>query len=109
MGNRLAAVFVVGAVTVLGACKDDPLPYTGGPDIDAAPVVDGPPGLCGTGTLGYLEVCDTNGANQCGSCACTSFGHEAVCTKPCTAATAATDCPAPSLGCSSGGFCRPSM
>ena len=69
-----------------------------------APVntIDAPANLCMGGTVAYLGACTD--AAQCGSCTCQAFGHGSICTVTCDGPE---DCPAPSAGCSSGGYCRP--
>lgn len=58
------------------------------------------------GKLSLFSPCTTN--EECDSGLCFEFGMgQRICTKPCTAATAATDCPAPSPGCNNKGVCRP--
>lgn len=92
----LRLVVLVGFVS-LASCKDDPKLT-----VDAAETPNDAPDACMGGTLGYLEACTSS--TECGSCTCQNFGH----TMRCTIACAPTDtCPAPSGGCSTGGFCRP--
>jgi hypothetical protein len=97
-------ILVTFAVALSG-CKDQPLkPMPDAPDMNMidASTIDTPPGLCAGGTVAYLAICtDTS---QCGTCTCETFGHDKRCTKTCTGPS---DCPAPSAGCSTAGFCRP--
>lgn len=59
-----------------------------------------------TGKRPLFAPCTTN--DECESGLCFELGMgQRICTKPCTAATAATDCPAPSPGCNNKGVCRP--
>jgi hypothetical protein len=62
------------------------------------------------GTLGFMDTCTQPGTP--GDCApglqCHNFSDHGVhCTHPCTKATAATDCPAPSTGCGGILLCKP--
>ena len=63
------------------------------------------------GGIAYLQECSTVGTP--GDCAagltCKLFNgkQKNFCTKACTTATAATDCPAPAKGCGGDKFCSP--
>jgi hypothetical protein len=62
-------------------------------------------GAAGAKLLG--DLCTVNG--DCQSALCEQFAMGTVhrCTKPCTVATQATDCPAPSDGtCTNNGYCK---
>lgn len=86
-----------GIVGVVAACgSEDPPPVT----------TDGGSSTV-TGTLGFLEPCTENA--QCMSNLCYRYNMANVgmrCSKTCTPATAATDCPAPSSGCNGMGVCK---
>src|SRR5438874_1193269 len=59
------------------------------------------------GTAAFGATCTVNG--DCQSLLCEPFVMGTVhrCTKPCTVATQATDCPAPSAGtCTNNGYCK---
>ena len=59
------------------------------------------------GTKAFGDLCTVNG--DCQSLLCEQFAMGTVhrCTKPCTVATEATDCPAPSaLTCTNNGYCK---
>ena len=59
------------------------------------------------GTAAFGASCTVNG--DCQSLLCEPFVMGSVhrCTKPCTVATEATDCPAPSAGtCTPNGYCK---
>ena len=60
-----------------------------------------------TGSTAFLEPCSTN--TDCISGLCFTYNEAAIgkrCSKTCMAATAATDCPAPSAGCNGMGVCK---
>jgi hypothetical protein len=70
------------------------------PDSAAPPAGDG-----GSGAFG--DTCTQN--SDCQSMMCEPFRQQSImlCTKACTTATQATDCPAPSAGtCTPKGYCR---
>ena len=77
------------------------LSTTDGPiaDLGGAPSADG-------GKLPFLSQCSSN--NQCEGGVCGNFPAKGAmfCSRPCTVATAAADCPAPSPGCNNMGICR---
>lgn len=59
------------------------------------------------GTAAFGATCTVNG--DCQSLLCEQFVMGTIhrCTKPCTVATQATDCPAPSDGtCTNNGYCK---
>jgi hypothetical protein len=58
-------------------------------------------------TRGFLEPCATNEECVTGLCAGVPGQSRMVCSKPCTAGTAAADCPPPSVGCNAQGRCAP--
>lgn len=73
---------------------------------DAARADAAPDALVDAGKRALFASCTTN--EECESGLCFEFGMgQRICTKPCTAATAATDCPLPSPGCNNKGVCRP--
>jgi hypothetical protein len=90
-----------GGTTDSGTGSDTSTPGDGG-KADTGPTGDG-------GGLGFLQMCTTLG--KPGDCAagleCKAFSGKGknYCTRACTTATAATDCPAPSKGCGGNGFC----
>ena len=63
---------------------------------------------CGdAGTKAFGAACATD--CECSSSMCRPFqmGATHLCTKPCTVATQATDCPTPSTGtCTNNGYCK---
>lgn len=67
-------------------------------------------GVMPTGTKAFGDTCTTDGpTGDCMSGLCKPFAMGTVqrCTKPCTVATEATDCPAPSAGtCTNNGYCK---
>jgi len=53
----------------------------------------------------FLAACGAN--DECETGLCQTFPAKGMfCSKPCTAATAAVDCPAPSPGCNNNGVCK---
>jgi hypothetical protein len=78
---------------------------------DTGAATDTGSGGDGGGAIAYLQECKTVGTP--GDCApgltCKLFAgkQKNFCTKPCTKATAATDCPAPAKGCGGDNFCSP--
>lgn len=78
------------------------------PGIDAGPPDTGAPAdAAPDATKGFLEPCTSNA--ECGSGLCSGVPGQSrmVCSKPCTEATAASDCPPPSTGCNAQGRCSP--
>ncbi len=60
-----------------------------------------------TGSIGFLEPCTANA--ECMTGLCYRYNMATVgmrCSKTCTMATAAADCPAPSSGCNNMGVCK---
>jgi hypothetical protein len=53
----------------------------------------------------FMEDCTSD--SECETNLCFPFAQKGTkCTRTCTAATAATDCPAPSTGCNGMGVCK---
>lgn len=114
-GTTTASDAAVSADT--GAMADDASSSSSdtGTPVDAATAADTAPASDGaTGAdagIGFLQQCMVVGSP--GDCAagyqCKLFKgkQKNFCTKPCTTATAATDCPAPSKGCGGDNFCSP--
>src|SRR5262249_22284258 len=92
------AILILGITLAVACGGSDPAP----PTVDMAG---------GSGTKRFGEVC--TGAADCESpLLCESFAMHTImrCTKMCTVATQATDCPAPSAGtCTPNNYCRFAM
>ncbi len=79
---------------------DGHTPGTDGSADDAEAGADAPPAK-----QGFMAVCAKN--DECESGICKDFPSRGTfCTRACTTATAATDCPAPSPGCNKDGVCK---
>ena len=78
------------------------------PGVDAS-IADAQPEAEASVDAGKLPLFATcTASEECDSGLCFEFGMgQRICTRPCTAATAATDCPPPSPGCNNKGVCRP--
>lgn len=106
----LSIAIAFGAVGCMGSTfepnpSDDLAQQGGGNDLATSQ----PPGDLATNpTLAAFGAMCTAGTD-CQSGLCMQFVQGTVhrCTKPCTTATAATDCPAPSDGtCNNNGYCK---
>ena len=70
--------------------------------------VDMATAICGDlGSTAFGSACTTDCQCATGMCRMFQMGAVHLCTKPCTPATQATDCPAPSVGtCTNNGYCK---
>ena len=69
---------------------------------DASPPTEAAPA---PSNLGFLEACTAN--EQCASGLCQNYpARGMLCSKTCTEATQAADCPPPSPGCTKNGVCK---
>ncbi|HEY4181335.1 MAG TPA: hypothetical protein VGM90_31030 [Kofleriaceae bacterium] len=98
--SRLIPTIALVAAALFAGCNDGGKAST----VDADPTIDAPPDRCGpTTTVGYQKVCVLGSNDECGTCECRMMEHAPLCIPTCTTEA---DCPQPSRGCGTDGYCR---